>query len=40
MRGLPERMPRTNVSMDSNGFALAVGQALSNQSTIKHNIHD
>lgn len=40
MRGLPERMPRTNVSMDSNGFALAVGQALSNQSTIKNNIHD
>lgn len=39
MRGLPERMPRTNVALDSKGFAMSVGQAMNEQSIIKNNIH-
>lgn len=40
MRGLPERMPRTNVALDRNGFAVSVAHALQQQTLTKANIHD
>lgn len=40
MRVLPERMPRANVSIDENGFALSVGHAISQSNIAKNNIHD